>query len=66
MAGDAAQCLGPAPAPLARLRDRYRYQLLFKGEAQAVRRAARAVLAAIADLPESVQASVDVDPVHML
>ena len=66
VAGDAAQCLGPAPAPLARLRDRYRYQLLFKGEAQAVRRAARAVLAAIADLPESVQASVDVDPVHML
>jgi primosomal protein N' (replication factor Y) len=64
--GDGARCLGPAPAPLARLRGRYRYQLLLKGETAAVRRAAQAVQKAAADLPEPVQVSVDVDPVHML
>jgi primosomal protein N' (replication factor Y) len=65
-AGEDAECLGPAPAPLARLRGRHRYQLLVKGAAEAVRRAALALRDASAELPEGVQASVDVDPVHML
>ena len=49
-----------------RLRGRHRYQLLVKGAAEAVRRAALALRDASAELPEGVQASVDVDPVHML
>ena len=65
-AGEGARCLGPAPAPLARLRGRYRFQLLLKGEAPAVRRGASAVQTAAAELPEPVQVAVDVDPVHML
>jgi len=65
-AGDEAECLGPAPAPLARLRGRHRIQLLVKGAPAAVRRAALALREACSELPEGVQASVDVDPVHML
>ena len=59
-------CLGPAPAPLARLRGRHRYQLLVKGDEAAVRAAARALVAAAETLPDGVQASVDADPLHML
>jgi primosomal protein N' (replication factor Y) len=65
-ASDACERLGPAPAPLARLRGRHRIQLLLKGEAGPVRSAAQAIVAAIATLPEGVQASVDVHPQAML
>ena len=59
--------LGPAPAPLARLRGRHRYQLLIKGgDADAVRDAARRVRDACGALPAGVQASVDLRPSHML
>jgi primosomal protein N' (replication factor Y) len=59
-------CLGPAPAPLARLRGRYRYQLLVKGDAASARYAAHALVDATQALPEGVSASVDANPVHML
>jgi primosomal protein N' (replication factor Y) len=59
-------CLGPAPAPLARLRGRYRYQLLVKGDEASIRIAARALVDSAESLPEGVQASVDANPVHML
>jgi len=67
-ADDLADCerLGPAPAPLARLRGRYRYQLLIKGPAAAVHRAARLLIEALPTLPEGVQGSVDALPVSML
>jgi primosomal protein N' (replication factor Y) len=58
--------LGPAPAPLPRLRGRHRYQLLVKGDAGSVRAAARALVAAAEALPDGVAASVDADPIHML
>jgi primosomal protein N' (replication factor Y) len=61
------EILGPAPAPLARLRGRYRYQLLVKGPAGSQLQAAAGTLAkAAAELPSPLQASVDVDPVSML
>jgi primosomal protein N' (replication factor Y) len=65
---DAAGCerLGPAPAPLSRLRGRYRYQLLLKGPAEPVLRAARHLTEALAVLPDGVQGSVDALPVSML
>ena len=64
----AAVCerLGPAPAPLARLRGRYRYQLLVKGPAVPVHDAARELARSLATLPEGVQGSVDALPMSML
>ena len=61
------EVLGPAPAPLARLRGRYRFQLLVKGaDRDWVLRAARRALDASSRLAEGIQASVDVAPVNML
>ncbi len=39
------QVLGPAPAPLVKLRDRYRWQVLLLGEREALRSAGRELLA---------------------
>ncbi|TMA29814.1 MAG: primosomal protein N', partial [Deltaproteobacteria bacterium] len=67
-AGAAGPCemLGPAPAPLPRLRGRHRQQILIKGAHAAVHGAARAALAAAARLREGVSAAVDVRPWSML
>jgi primosomal protein N' (replication factor Y) len=65
-AAGTCELLGPAPAPLPRLRGRYRQQLLIKGDEAAVRCAARAALAAASRLREGVQAAVDVRPWSML
>jgi primosomal protein N' (replication factor Y) len=59
--------LGPAPAPLKRLRRRFRYQLLIKGPAgRSLRLASESLVAATNQLVAPIQASVDVDPVSML
>jgi primosomal protein N' (replication factor Y) len=61
------EVLGPAPAPIARLRGKHRYQLLLKGaDAEKLHAAAKRVVAAAARLPHGVQASVDAFPVNML
>jgi primosomal protein N' (replication factor Y) len=61
------EILGPAPAPLARLRGRYRFQLLAKGGDEArVGEVARALRQASLHLPEGIQASVDRNPINML
>jgi primosomal protein N' (replication factor Y) (superfamily II helicase) len=62
----ACELLGPAPAPLPRLRGRHRQQILIKGERAAVDGAARAALAAAARLRDGVSAAVDVRPWSML
>jgi primosomal protein N' (replication factor Y) len=65
--GPAFEVLGPAPAPLARLRGRFRYQLLVKGrDSQRVRRASELLSKALRRLPREVQAALDADPVNML
>ena len=57
--------LGPAPAPLARLRGEYRAQLFLKSRHRgAMRQALATALAALPDLARRV--TVDVDPVGML
>jgi primosomal protein N' (replication factor Y) len=65
--GSRVDVVGPAPAPLSRLRNRYRYQLMIRS---ADRRALRAVLAQLdlarAALPRSVRCSIDVDPMQLL
>jgi primosomal protein N' (replication factor Y) len=57
--------LGPAPAPLARLRGEYRVQLLVKGTNR--RRMREALQTAIAARPELARRiTIDVDPVSVL
>jgi primosomal protein N' (replication factor Y) len=57
--------LGPAPAPLGKLRGEYRAQLLLKG---ANRKALRATLQAAIDARPDLQKRVvvDVDPLNVL
>jgi len=65
--GGGVELLGPAPAPLARLRGRYRFQLFAKGgDPQALRRAAQQLRAASARLGAGLQASIDLRPLNML
>jgi primosomal protein N' (replication factor Y) len=57
--------LGPAPAPLTRLRGEHRAQFFLKGTSRAAMR--HAVREALKDLPELARkASVDVDPLSVL
>jgi primosomal protein N' (replication factor Y) len=68
-AGGNAPCeiFGPSPAPLSRLRSRFRVQVLAKGDdAGPVREAARAFQRAALRLPKSVQVSVDAHATSML
>jgi primosomal protein N' (replication factor Y) len=57
--------LGPAPAPLTRLRGEHRAQIFLKGTSRKVmRRALRDALASLPDIAR--KASVDVDPISVL
>jgi primosomal protein N' (replication factor Y) len=59
--------LGPAPAPLAKLRNRFRYRVMFRSaDRVALRRVLGAARAALAGAPRGVQALIDVDPVQLL
>ena len=62
----AARVLGPAPAPFAKLRGMYRYQIQIQGADGEKLRAA--VKKTTADLkpPEEVQWIADVDPIDMM
>ena len=63
--GDDIRILGPAPAPLARLRGEYRAQFLLKSASRRrMREALQAALAARPDVQR--RAVVDVDPVSVL
>ena len=64
-----AEILGPAPAPLTRLKDRYRWQVLLKSEKLEVLHTTLNVLeAGFAGLAGSgrVKISIDVDPEYMM
>jgi primosomal protein N' (replication factor Y) len=56
--------LGPAPAPLARLKGEHRAQFFLKGARADMRASLRAALARVPDVAR--RASVDVDPVTLL
>ena len=62
------EILGPAPAPLSRIKGRYRYQVLIKGTSISdVRKACSYVLQNKAVLcPSSVRMDLDVDPQRLL
>jgi len=68
-AGPGVAILGPAPAPLERLRRRYRWQVLLRGhQGAAVRRAARLARDRVRKRARAtdVRVIVDVDPYGML
>ena len=61
------EVLGPAPAPLSRLRGQFRFQILVKGsDIERVAKASVHLSAAIARLPRELRATLDVAPVSML
>jgi primosomal protein N' (replication factor Y) len=61
-----ARVLGPAPAPFARLRGKYRFQIQTQGpHGESLRRAVRETTSNI-KTPKDVQWIVDVDPIDML
>jgi primosomal protein N' (replication factor Y) len=65
--GARLELLGPAPAPLSKLRGRYRFMLLLKGQdGPLLRRVSQAILAASKQLPRAVQTALDARPVNML
>ena len=64
--GSDFRVLGPARAPLARLRDEHRHQVLLKGRRAAMRAAVRAALQARFGRVRWPGVAVDVDPVNVL
>jgi len=59
--------LGPAPAPIARIKGRSRWQLLLKGPTHAaLSPLLSTVEARMPELPSSVKVIIDVDPTAML
>jgi primosomal protein N' (replication factor Y) len=65
-AGGRYRVLGPAQAPLARLRQEHRYQVLLKGGRRAMREAARGALVARYGELRWPGVAVDVDPVTLM
>jgi primosomal protein N' (replication factor Y) len=63
----AVRVQGPAPAPIARVRNRYRFRVMLRAADRAKLRAVLVVVdEARASLPRGVRASIDVDPVQLL
>ena len=60
------EILGPAPAPIARLRNRYRWQILLKGANRPALLAASRRAVALMPRGRAVRVHVDVDPYNML
>jgi len=59
--------LGPAPAPLTRLRGRHRFRIMVRSaDRAALRKVLLAVERARAALPRSVRSGIDIDPVQFL
>lgn len=61
------EVLGPAVAPIARLRGRFRFRVLLRSsDRRALRHAAAAAMNALGEIDNRVRVVVDVDPVGML
>jgi len=64
---DALTVLGPTAAPIARVRNRFRFRVMLRSSSrERLRQGALAVHAAIASLPRAVRVAIDVDPVGLL
>ncbi|MDB4947265.1 MAG: Helicase PriA essential for oriC/DnaA-independent replication [Labilithrix sp.] len=59
--------LGPTAAPIAKVRNRFRFRVMLRSASrEALRKATLAIHAATGDLPRSVRVAIDVDPVGLL
>ncbi len=66
-ASQGVRLLGPAPAPISRIKGKTRWQLVIKGPTHAhLHRPLAAVEAVLDELPSSVKVVIDVDPSAML
>jgi primosomal protein N' (replication factor Y) len=65
-AGDGSHVLGPAPAPVARIKGRFRYHLMLKCPGPTSVQALLAQAAPLLKGPSGAKVLVDVDPVSML
>jgi len=64
---EAVQVMGPVEAPIARIKDRYRWQILLKGrKIAALKHLLESMGEAVRTPPAGVQVAVDVDPYQML
>jgi primosomal protein N' (replication factor Y) (superfamily II helicase) len=57
---------GPSPAPLPRIRGRFRYRVLLRGPRPELRAVARAIKRVLPDMPRDVRVILDVDPLSMM
>ncbi len=65
--GAPVEVLGPSPAPITKLRGRFRFMCLLKGnDRELLRAAAKAALTVSRRLPREVQLTLDARPVNML
>lgn len=63
----AVTVLGPTPAPIARVRNRYRFRVMLRSTSREhLRKATLAIHGASAQLPRTVRVTIDVDPVGLL
>lgn len=59
--------LGPSAAPIAKVRNRFRFRVMLRSASrESLRKGALAVHAAIGTLPRTIRAAIDVDPVGLL
>jgi Primosomal protein N'' (replication factor Y) - superfamily II helicase len=66
-AGGGLQLMGPAPAPLARVKDRYRYHIILKGKSGSVlRRALWAAQNGPAARQSKIAVVIDIDPQNLM
>jgi primosomal protein N' (replication factor Y) len=62
-----ATILGPTPAPISKVRNRYRWRILIKsGDMSGIRDALGGLAAHMGRAPRGIKVAVDVDPVNML
>jgi len=63
----AVTVLGPTPAPIAKVRNRFRFRVMLRATSrEQLRKATLAIHSASGDLPRSVRVAIDVDPVGLL
>jgi primosomal protein N' (replication factor Y) len=63
--GERADVLGPAPAPISRVRGKHRFQLVLRAQEHAPLHRLGRALAEVA-LPPGVEMSIDIDPVALV
>lgn len=64
--GGGPEVLGPAPAPIEKLKDRFRWHLLLRGAAAQIGRTLRSVAAGGAPKASGVRLSLDRDPMQLM